>query len=268
MINIVSIDTNSQHSEDFVYDFPEGFNTWLMLLTHTPAVFRVNGIENTYPADCLILFKPFSPLYYRACTSSYSDDWMHFNVENNVINESLFLLGHPIHTPLREQCASIFALLATENYLDNECKAVTIHSLVNVLLDKLLEAQHLQGISPRNPALIELRKNIYKSPGTNWTLDYMAQHTFMSKSHLQALYKKMFHISCINDVINSRIQLSKNLLLYTDYTISYISLHCGYNSPQHFFRQFNSIVGVPPNRYRLTNRKGNIGEHRETLPES
>ena len=82
----------------------------------------------------------------------------------------------------------------------------------------------------------------------------MAAKIFMSESHLQALYKKTFGISCINDVISARIQLAKSLLLYTEYTITYIATSCGYNSTQHFFRQFNRVVGCSPNSYRKSLR--------------
>ena len=254
MLKIDGIDTRTQHKGDFIYEFPNGFDTWLLLMVHTPSIFIIDGIEQHFPKDCLVLFKPRMPISYKAHGDTYSDDWMHFIDTDKEINETLFPLGIPIQTPLADQCRSILTLLATENYLKNEYKDLTVHSLIHALLNKILEACHTRRLSPKQNTLIDLRKKIYRFPGEPWTLTTMAQEVYLSESHLQSLYKNTFNITCINDVIQARIQLAKSLLIYTDYTILYISTSCGYNSQQHFFRQFQNIVGCSPNKYRLNSR--------------
>lgn len=250
LFNITAVDTITHHDGNFIYDFPNGFDTWLFLLVHTESIFRVDGEDKIFPPQSLVLFKPHTPIYYRAVGDSYTDDWMHFMCSENDINDSLFPSGVPMKTPLFNQCHTMFQLIATENYLDNEYKLQTIDSLINSLINKLIEAYHISDYSPKPTKLMELRKEIYRSPGEDWTLTMMANKVFLSESHLQSLYKKTFHVSCINDVINARIQLAKSLLSYTDYTISYIATSCGYNSSQHFFRQFHKVVGCSPNSYR------------------
>lgn len=254
MFNIISVDVKSRHGGDFVYDFNKGFDTWLLLLIHTKSVFRIEGEDREFAPDSLVLFKPEMPIYYRACEDFYSDDWLHFRCTEHDINETLIPLGIPVHTPLPEQCQELFHLLTVENYLDNEYKNHTINALINALIHKLIEASHLSAASQKHSDLMELRKEIYKYPGEKWTLSTMASKVFLSESHLQSMYKKTFNVSCITDVINARIQLAKSLLSYTDYTISYISTSCGYNSSQHFFRQFNKVVGCSPNAYRKSLR--------------
>lgn len=254
MFNIISVDVKSRHGGDFVYDFNKGFDTWLLLLIHTKSVFRIEGEDREFAPDCLVLFKPEMPIYYRACEDFYSDDWLHFRCTEHDINETLIPLGIPVHTPLPEQCQELFHLLTVENYLDNEYKNHTINALINALIHKLIEASHLSAASQKHSDLMDLRKEIYKYPGEKWTLSTMASKVFLSESHLQSMYKKTFNVSCITDVINARIQLAKSLLSYTDYTISYISTSCGYNSSQHFFRQFNKVVGCSPNAYRKSLR--------------
>ncbi|MCI8307328.1 MAG: helix-turn-helix transcriptional regulator [Lachnospiraceae bacterium] len=254
MFNIISVDVRSRHGGDFIYDFSNGFDTWLLLLVHTRSVFRIDGEDRVFPADSLVLFKPEMPIYYRACGDLYSDDWLHFRCSENDINETLVPLGLPIRTPLPEQCRELFHLLTVENYLDNEYKNHTVNALIHALIHKLIEAYHLSATSQKHSDLMELRKEIYKYPGEKWTLATMAAKVFLSESHLQSMYKKTFNVSCINDVINARIQLAKSLLSYTDYTISYISKSCGYNSSQHFFRQFNKMAGCSPNEYRKSFR--------------
>ncbi len=264
MFEIISVDTKSQHDGDFIYDFPGGFDSWLLLLVHTKSIFKINGEYKEFPPDCLVLYKPHMPIYYRAAGDFYSDDWMHFNCSDTDINLSLIPLGQPVHTPLAAQCNSLFQLLCVENYLDNEYKNQSINSLINLLIYKLSESSHINDFSKKHSDLVELRKEIYKYPGEAWTLSSMAAKVFMSESHLQALYKKTFGISCINDVISARIQLAKSLLLYTEYTITYIATSCGYNSTQHFFRQFNRVVGCSPNSYRKSLRPSGNNSSNDT----
>lgn len=254
MFEIISIDTDSMHDGNFVYDFPDGFDSWLLLLIHTKSIFRVNNELVEYPADSLVLFKPFMPIYYKACEDTYSDDWMCFSCSETDFNQFAIEYGVPVHTPLAEHCHNVFKMLHTENFLGNEYRMQTISSLIPVLINKIAESEHLDNTSPKHSNLVDLRREIYKYPGEKWTLTNMANKVFLSESHLQALYKKTFNVSCINDVINARMQLAKSLLIYTDYPISYIASSCGYNNMQHFFRQFNNITGCSPNTYRKTLR--------------
>ena len=63
-------------------------------------------------------------------------------------------------------------------------------------------------------------------------------------------YKEAFHTTCMQDLIKSRIQYSKNALVYSGQSISKIALHAGYNSTEHFCRQFKKYTGMRPSQYR------------------
>jgi len=62
--------------------------------------------------------------------------------------------------------------------------------------------------------------------------------------------KKAFHISCGNDIIQSRIIHAKNLLTETSLSIGEIAEQCGYKSAIHFSRQFKQHTGVSPNLWK------------------
>lgn len=58
MNHIRYVEYNAVHDGSFVFDVPEGHDCWLLVLTHTPALFRVDGspagipgqIRNPFPA--------------------------------------------------------------------------------------------------------------------------------------------------------------------------------------------------------------------------
>ena len=59
--------------------------------------------------------------------------------------------------------------------------------------------------------LFILRSKIYNKPYQDWNVDGLAHQLAMSKSYFQHLYKNIFGVSVMNDVINSRIEHSKYL---------------------------------------------------------
>jgi len=82
--------------------------------------------------------------------------------------------------------------------------------------------------------LLELRAKIYNNPQEKWTINRMCREMNVSQSYLQHIYKDIFQISCMNDVINARIEQAKFYLLQSVLSISTIGENCGYESEIHF----------------------------------
>ena len=61
---------------------------------------------------------------------------------------------------------------------------------------------------------------------------------------------KPFGISCMDDVINSRILLAKEYLIHSTQSIAEVSFICGYNNVEHFCRQFKQMEGYTPGAFR------------------
>jgi AraC-like DNA-binding protein len=78
----------------------------------------------------------------------------------------------------------------------------------------------------------------------------IAQRLHISRSYVQKLYKKIFNISYMNDLIHARIRKAQKLLLESNLTIGEIASGCGYQSTTHFVRQFKDKTGVTPSEYR------------------
>lgn len=91
---------------------------------------------------------------------------------------------------------------------------------------------------------------IHTEPERVMSIDEMAAAVNMSRSGFQHLYKKMFGISVINDVINGRLERAKRLLSSTDLTVAEIASKCGYATEYNFMRQFKSRTGKTPTEYR------------------
>lgn len=244
------------HTADFVCETDSDQDYWLVILTHTPALFLVDGEMKEYPANCAALYPPYCKTLYRACADTYSDDWMRFQSTEPFITEpNLLPLGTPFLIPDPEYIHRIFQLLAPENFFNYDYKAFTIDYLLRVLLNKLLEASHHTDYPLYYQALLNLRKEIYNNPNRNWTISAMADYLNVSVNYVQRLYKDTFGIPCMKDVIQSRIKLAKEHLSRSSYSISEIANICGYNNLEHFFRQFRKTTGITPYAFRNLNRR-------------
>lgn len=244
------VEYDVSHPGDFVFDIPEGHDCWLLILTNTPAIFCVDNEYIEYPQNSAVLYKPHQRIYYRASSETYGNDWIRFYTDEAYVITSPINCGVPFVINDPAYCHKLYQLLVNEYILNNTYKDITIDYLLRILFNKLLESYNYKHISPLFRNLNDLKMEIYRSPELMWTVAKMAERLNISSGYLEEIYKNTFGVTCMEDVINSRINLAKKHLLYDNYTIAEIVPLCGYRNIEHFFRQFKKIAGVTPNRFR------------------
>lgn len=236
------------HPGDFVYHVPEGLDFWLLLLTHTPAQFWVDGEWKDYPSHSAILYPPHQKILYRANTDKYINDWVRFEADEAFLPP--VPLGIPFAVPDPEYLHQLFQLLTTETFFGSNYRELSVDYLLRIMFNKLMEASHSTKSSLHHQALLDLRKRIHNNPGHPWTVATMAEALHLSPGHLQNLYKLTFGISGVDDVIQCRIRLSKEMLSHSPHRISDIAAMCGYRNVEHFCRQFRQFTGQTPGSFR------------------
>lgn len=236
-----------KHGANFVFDLPNGHDCWLFLLTHTPAYFYVDGQLEEYPAYSAILFPPNQKIYYSASQSIYENDWIRFDSDEAYVCD-FPIQGKPFSPQDPEYCHQIIKLLAWEHAESNDKSNEIIHHLLSALFKKLLD--HDDENLAIQHQLIQLRKEIYNSPEKEWSVKLMAEKLNISPSYLQAIYREKFNISCMNDVINRRINFAQDQLLNSNLSVNEVAFMSGYQNIEHFHRQFKKITKQTPLEYR------------------
>lgn len=249
------VDFDTSHSEDFVFDVPEGHDCYLLVLTQTPAIFYVDNDYVEYPPNCAVLYKPNQKIYYRASSGKFANDWLRFDSDETYVTSTPIPFGVPfiLHDP--SYCHKIYQLLVNEHILDNAYKDITIDNLLRILFNKLLESYNYKNVTPLYKNLTNLKMEIYRNPNENWTVAKMADKLNISAGYLEKIYKSTFGVTCIDDVIRSRINLAKKYLIYDHYSIMEIASLCGYKNIEHFYRQFKKITGITPNAFRKSSNQ-------------
>ncbi len=249
MINIYYVVTNAETSNDIVYDIPS-VPFWGLIILNTPALVEIQGTLQACGKDTALLFEPGHRCLVHSIDHHYSDDWIRFECNETYLNNSFIPFGVPISLNHRYQILDLFRIIAFENMYGGQSRDFCLSQLMQVLFHKLHDSAYECVVSPVHADLIRLHDEIYLHPEEDWNIAMMSSLINMSPRFLHSAYKEEFNVSCINDVINSRIQHAKRLLQYTNFTVAEISSACGYNNVEHFSRQFRQQTGISPCEYR------------------
>ena len=240
------------HPGDFVIEAPDGYDYYLFLLTRTPGQFLVNGEMRQYPAGSAVLYPPGSPVLYRACGDTYGDDWIRFETDETFVR-NFSKINEPFAVSDVDYCHNLVQLLTWESTMGQYDGVIS--QLFYILFYKLEDDILHHESAVHDQELLNLRKSIMNNPQSEWSIADMAKQLHLSMGYLQSLYKKKFGVSCMDDVIRSRVRRAKDLLTNTDETIAAIAAQCGYNNVEHFCRQFKSVCGITPKNFRSDIRK-------------
>lgn len=256
-MNIRCIGFNSVYGSDYsVYREPEK-NVFMLILVKSSVVFRVNGMDFYVPPYTFMLYNDNCVQEYRADGGFFICDWICFDKDGD--SEFFDAFELPFNCPVKfsdsEFISSLIRNIASEYYSLSSRRSKMIDTLMKTLLLKISDVSgrrdsSQQTVDPHYTALIELREKVYRNPQMKWNVDAMAADVNMSRSYFQHIYREMFGVSCISDVISGKIEKAKEILSETSCTISQVSAMCGYDNEEHFMRQFKKIVGVTPTKYR------------------
>lgn len=259
LMKLGTIGYNYSHDSGFVMDRPNGPGSWLMLVVKTPALFELMGKKHSVRENSLVIISPDTPCRYRAAGDTYTDDWIYFSADEAAVgrfDELDIPINEPVYLGDAEAISHIIHILAYEHYsaepFHSEIEEHYTEILLLTISRVIRSGAHISSkmFIEKNHRMTQLRTVIHTEPERVMSIDDMAASVNMSRSGFQHLYKKMFGVSVINDVISGRVERAKRLLSSTDLTVAEIASKCGYSTEYNFMRQFKSRTGKTPTGYR------------------
>lgn len=260
-MNIRSTGYGSVYESGYRFRRGPESGVYLLVLAHSRICFRFGGRKAVLPEDTLIIYDGSCEVDYAADDESLVCSWVEFDAEGD--SEFFEPLELIYNLPLRfTDTAFIEELMrniTSEYYSMNSHRLKITDAMLKTLLLKAnerctpRESGQTSSVEPHYNLLIELREKIYRNPQRKWNVDLMAADVNMSRSYFQHVYREIFGVSCMTDVINGKIEKAKEILSETGCTVSQVAAMCGYDNEEHFMRQFKKIVGVTPTGYRKKN---------------
>ncbi len=252
-MNITSIGYDFKHDNHFRLDRPTGLPDYLFLIIRSPALFYINGKEIRLSVDSMIFISKNTPHHFSAAGAPFINDWVAVELSehesDHIGSDICFNVFYD--SPDVLLCSEIIRIMQAESIADSSTKDSTLYYLFNIILNKLRNNSSRNHLNRKYyPELVNIRDNIYSDPCKKYSVRELSESIHLSNSYFQYLYKLYFGISPISDLINSRTEYAKQLLMSTDYTVAKIAEILGYSTDMQFIKQFKSVVKKTPNAYR------------------
>ncbi len=101
--------------------------------------------------------------------------------------------------------------------------------------------------------IVECMDYIYYHLNENIRVELLAKHVKLNPSYLSTLFKKETGENVSNYITQKRMETAKNMLKYSDYSLSDIGEFLNFSSYSHFARVFRKYYNTSPKEYRRLN---------------
>lgn len=244
-------------------------NDYSFLFLRTPSVFRIDSDEHHFPEKTVIIYESGTPQFYRSASKRpLVCDRINFKM--NFSEQQFFTgLGIPVDKPLHLSesivIQNILKCIYTESVHQGKHKNEFADYALRLILIDISEqlsrgSSSVQLTIPHYKELEKLRSKIYSAPMNRWNIDEICSSLNISRTYFHRIYFSAFGVTCMQDVINSRLTCAGKMLLNTDCSVSSIAEQCGYDSDSYFMRQFKKHIGYTPSEYRRRFSAANKGD--------
>jgi AraC-like DNA-binding protein len=244
----------------FTIDRPHGLGQYLLLRFYTPMLVRsADGLVQGEPDDCL-LYEPTFPQWFTGRGVGYIDDWAH--ITGPAMPELVRRYRVPVNRVFQPRELDFFSpmleAINREMYRRELFWQHSVRMLVESLLMRLGRLANKQEWSDLGPAdlaraevLRSARMQVHERLEQRWTVASMAELAHVSASRFAVLYKKLFGVSPIEDLIDARLARARALLTNAGISVGEVAAQTGFASLCYFSRLFHRRVGCTPREYSL-----------------
>ncbi|MGN0426726.1 MAG: AraC family transcriptional regulator [Agathobacter sp.] len=202
--------------------------------------------------------------FYIDCRNEYShissaDDpwellWIHFNGPSaegyyNYFAEHNF--WHFTPTSVQELTTSVQTLLSLHENRNENTDILAANEITQILTTISTEVPDSdQPTSALSQKLREIIAYLDEHYTEEISLDFLAEHFFISKFYLSREFKKEYGTTIVSYILIKRITNAKEQLRYGDSSIEEIALSCGIADASYFNKVFRKLEGCTASEYR------------------
>lgn len=135
--------------------------------------------------------------------------------------------------------------------IDNVKDVQKLHD--DMVIDFTLKMRNYLRNDTNSKHINACKEYIYVHIKERITIEDIADYLDVSPSYLSRLFKRETGQPVSAYIREKKIDVAKNLLRFSDYSLIDISNRLSFSSQSHFIQQFKDVVGVTPKKYRDDN---------------
>ena len=242
----------TEHSAGFIYK-TESSHKNVLIFFRTPYFLVLDNKRYDGQAGDVVLHRKGDRVIHGAISDSeiFMDDWIYFDDPDDVLTE----LNIPINTTIKMGSDTALTHLIERVMRESIRKDIFSKRLISDTIYRILVTVKRAEIESKSEDGTQLslfkkaRLKILNSYKDEWTLEKMTDLIGYSQSRFCYLYSEYFGISPMNDLINKRIEIAKQLLELGVYKVSEIASLCGFSSIHYFSNCFKKATGKSPKNF-------------------
>ena len=229
-------------------------NYELELYTENQGLSYLNELTFHIKQNTLLLAKPGDTRRTALPSSCF---FVHFEVNDTKLAEEIDSFSSLVHMPTPQNTKELFddviSNYASLKHFDN----VLATAKVMDLLHTIKEAEGIFTVQPSAHNINHIYQLALQYIDHTYTrsisVEEIATNCSVSTSYLYKVFAKLANTTPNNAILNRRITEAKKLILLKKYTLTEISIMCGFNSPAYFSDAFKRVTGVSPSVYQKEN---------------
>lgn len=257
-LHALGIEMYHQHGVEI--NRPKGSGDFVFIHFLTPAEIVLGNRTVREEAGSCIVYAPPKPQRYRGLPGRpFGNNWFHFG--GRTPEAYLKSLALPLNRPFRPASMS-FVTPALRRINSEKTRrdphwpiAIDLHLRQFFLeLARNCVAGTAAKTSPRlaetKEQLRRLRSKLLETCSDTWTVEDMAARVHLSRSRFSVVYRRVFGLSPLADLLRMRMELAKYYLGMMHMTLEEVAESCGFASVHYFHRQFKRITGITPGAFQ------------------
>lgn len=222
---------------------------------HTDFLYELDGkLLRGEKGDVLIIPRG-EPVYHGPvpeAQTGFKNDWLYIDGDDflELIEKYPLPVGKPFKIGGRHILSHCIKKIKNEQaLLSDGCRDMCELYLKEAIIE-LYRAFSKSSVHGSKEKIESLRRELSTRPSHAWTLESMANFCGYSESRFSALYRDIYKISPMADLINIRIEASKLMLTYSNLSISEVAETVGFSSLYYFSKYFKKSTGYSPSEYK------------------
>ena len=231
------------------HEYPEKTTRFSHTLKHNELIFHFSGKSKVYFGDNVFDIVPDTIRFLpEGKTKRYDVEreehgmciFVAFSADQTISENAFILHNQYTHkfAPLFKKMFSVWVAKNDGYYF--ECISILYKIFAEMQKENYLPEKQYKLIKP---AVDYINENFLSN---NISMDKLAELCGISYSYFKKIFVKKFSMTPKKYIINLKINNACELLKTETYTVSQISLMCGFSDIYFFSRQFKEYMGISP----------------------